>query len=46
MSRLFIIKQNSFKSRDLTKWIKWISEAWVDLDADKITSSFQRCGIT
>ena len=34
------------KSPGYAKVIEWISEAWSELDAGMISSSFQRCGIT
>jgi hypothetical protein len=34
------------KSPGYAKVVKWISEAWSELDAGMITNSFQRCGIT
>jgi hypothetical protein len=34
------------KSPGYAKVVEWISEAWSELDAGMISSSFQRCGIT
>ena len=34
------------KSPGYRKVVEWINEAWAELDACMISSSFQRCGIT
>ena len=37
---------SNMRSPGYAKLVEWIAEAWSELDADMIASSFQRCGIT